>query len=108
MAGEALGAVEVVIDAFQAGGIAQDGWLMAEAELRADFGGAFVVPEENDFDAGMEESPALESIALNDGGMAEEGLGGGEKRKHRAGRLYIYHSVFSVNRLFIDKYRRAE
>jgi hypothetical protein len=43
---------------------------VAQIQFRAHFGGASIVAEENDFHVRMKKLPALEGIALDDGGVS--------------------------------------
>ena len=78
VARDGLGTGKEIVEALGAPLVALGVGLVTESELPSGFGGTFVVTEENDFDLGMKRLPGLQRVALDDAGVAAEGLGGGE------------------------------
>ena len=78
-----LGAIEHRVEAFCAELGAKDFRFVTDAELAADFSGAGIVTEEDDFDVGMKEPPGLKCVALDHVDVTEKRFGGGEEGEHR-------------------------
>ena len=55
---------------------------VAEAEVATGFRGAGVIAEDDDFDVGMKERPALQRVALNGGDTIAKRFSGGEDGEH--------------------------
>src|ERR1700675_4297854 len=82
MAGELLAFAEhsVNADGAELGGVVLR--FVGEAEVATGFGGAGVIAEDDDFDVGMKERPALQRVALNDGDAIAKRFSGGEDGEH--------------------------
>jgi hypothetical protein len=57
--------------------------LVPQSELLRGLRGAFVIPEENDFDLCVKACPGLNRVALDDADVPAEGFRGGEEGQHR-------------------------
>ncbi len=77
--GDLLSTVEYEVKPLGTVFVSFDMRFVADSKPRANFRGAFIVSEQNDLDIRMQQCPALQSIALDYGGMADEGLCGGEE-----------------------------
>ena len=82
MDGDLLSPVEDAGEILGAAAVAANVWNLTDAQLAADRGGAFLVPEENEFDAGVEKFPTLQGVALDDGNLSDERLWRGEEGEH--------------------------
>jgi len=80
--GDLLSPVEDAGEILGAAAVAANVWNLTDAQLAADRGGAFLVPEENEFDAGVEKFPTLQGVALDDGNLSDERLWRGEEGEH--------------------------
>ena len=82
VSGEFLRLVEDAGEVLCAVTVAADFRDVADAQFVADCGGAFFVAKQDDLDAGMETSPALQRVALDDRDVSDEWFRRGEQREH--------------------------
>src|SRR5712664_425671 len=105
---DGLGPGEKIVQALGAQLVARDVRLVAKSEFLRDFGGAFVVAKENDFDLGMKGFPGLQRVALNDADMGAEGFRGGEEGQHEGCfRLPCGGGGRTLERLNVERWERA-
>ncbi len=80
---DGLRARKHIIQPFCAPVVALDVRFVAHSKFLRGFRGAFVIPEEDDFDLGVEACPGLNRVTLDDASVAAEGFRGGEEGQHR-------------------------
>ena len=82
MARDLAGALKHVIQAIPAGFVLFHMWVVDEAKLGADFRGAFIIPENDDFYLRVQQLPALQRIPLNHPVVPAERLSRRKKGQH--------------------------
>lgn len=70
------------IEPLAAGFVPSNEWLVMQPEFFGDCSSTFVVAKQNDLHVGVQLQPAAKRVALYDGTVPAERLGGGDKGEH--------------------------